>query len=472
MPRRLCSTVVSAAFVAILLFGLYSSRGSIQLDFHNPLASSSPASSLNSLIKPTAQYFLDYPLNGPKHGDQFGEMGQRVQILTDWISLAEANGAKAPVTEESIERVLTSMFPFLRNPSKPRDKTPFASLRKSYIPGSRGIVIPTGTGTFRYACHLVLTIREVHHSNLPIQIVYSGDADLPDKMRKTMAALVKDIEFLDILSVFDDETLQLRNGSWAIKPFAVLGSKFEQVLLVDADSVFMQPPESVYDQAGYRDTGILLYHDRLLWQHRFQDRHDWWKKQMEHKAPSAALLKSLVWMEDYAEEGDSGLVIIDKGRLPVLMGLLHISWQNSFAVREEITYKITYGDKESWWFGFELSNVPYTFEKHYGSIVGWMQIDEADGREKVCSFTIAHTDDADRLLWYNGSLLKNKAVDGGSFEVPTHWMMEATWEKGGSKPEMSCMKGGAARLLTPEETKVIEESIEVAKKVDIDQALV
>ena len=69
---------------------------------------------------------------------------------------------------------------------------------------------------------------------------------------------------------------------------------------------------------------------------------------MEHHDLSSALLKSLVWMEDYAEESDSGLDVLDKSRIGVLTGLLHICWQNTYAVREENTYQTMYRDKESW----------------------------------------------------------------------------------------------------------------------------
>jgi alpha 1,3-mannosyltransferase len=276
------------------------------------------------------------------------------------------------------------MFPFIRNPSNPNDTTPFTNLRKSFILGSRGIAIPTGTSTFRFACHLVAAIRDVHHSDIPIEIFYAGDTDLPPWARRTLGTLGKDIEFIDILQVFDDETLQLATGKCAIKPFAALASKFEQVILLDADAVMLQSPEIVFAQRGYKDTGVLLYHDRLLWQHAFRERHIWWKEQMAHQTPSPALLKSLVWTQDYAEEQDSGLVVLDKSRLAVVTGLLHTCWQNTYTVRNEITYRITYGDKESWSFGFELSGVPYVFENHYGSIAGFLK-----DPKRVCSFTIA-----------------------------------------------------------------------------------
>jgi alpha 1,3-mannosyltransferase len=472
MPRRrlLTTVITTIALFAVLLWNeLGSSTSSISLNLPRPLSNtsqSSPAQSHDIYIEPVARYFIDYPLNG-SYAEQFGELGKRVQILRSWI--AEVDASRNNALQNLVEEVIISMFPFLRNPRAPQDKTPLASLRKSFVPGSRGIVITTGLGTFRFACHLVTTIREVHQSKLPIQIIYAGDGDLPLKNREILKSLVSDIEFLDILSVLEDETLHLADSGWATKSFAALVSKFEQVILLDADAVFVQPPEAVFTQSGYKDTGVLLYHDRLLWQHNFQDRHEWWKKQMRHHKPSPTLLKSLVWMEDYAEEGDSGLVVLDKSRLGVLTGLLHICWQNTHAVREEITYKITYGDKESWWFGFELSGVPFTFETHYGAIAGYLKVD--DKTKRVCSFTIAHTDEDDKLLWYNGSLLKNKDIDATEFGVPSHWMMDATWEKGGSKPEISCMKDGQLRKLTDEEIKIIEHSVEVAKKVDREKSL-
>jgi alpha 1,3-mannosyltransferase len=242
--------------------------------------------------------------------------------------------------------------PFPLKPVQARGSKPFITLRKSFIPGSRGIVITTGIGTFRFACHLAITIREVYKSKLPIQIFYAGEGDLPSKNRDIMESLVTDIEFLDILTILDDKTLRLADSGWATKPFAALVSKYEQVILLDAECVFVQPPDVVFKQRGYQDTGAFLFHNRLLWQHRFQDRHEWWHRQMEHHTPSPAPLKSLVWMEDYGEAGGSGLMVLDKSRLGILTGLLHICWQNTYAAREEITYKITYGDKESWWFRF------------------------------------------------------------------------------------------------------------------------
>jgi alpha 1,3-mannosyltransferase len=436
-----------------------------QYELHNANPASFPA---GVLVAPVAKYFIDFPLNGPRYGEQFGELGKRVQILEDWASRAVADPSDS-LLRQYVEEASLSMFPFIRNPLEPNDPTPLAMLRRSYVPGSHGIVIPVGIKDFRFACHLILALRNVLHSTLPIQIAYSGDDDLPADKREILMSLDKGIELLTIAAILDDGVMKIEK-SWAIKPFAALASTFEKVIVVDADAVFLQPPEELLSQAGWQETGTLLFHDRLLWQHGYQERHKWWKQQMKHQEPSAALLASLVWTEDYAEEADSGVVVLDKARLPVFMGLLHICWQNTKPVRDEATYKMTYGDKESWWFGLELCGVPHVFEKHYGAVLGEVEI--KDDRTNVCGFTIAHVDEKDRLIWYNGSLLKNKVVDSQTFQVPTHWMIDAVWDKGATKADMSCMRGGNATRLSAEETHILERSVEIAKEIDATHSLV
>lgn len=96
----------------------------------------------------------------------------------------------------------------------------------------------------------------------------------------------------------------------------------------------------------------------------------------------------------------------------MFLGLLHIIWQNTREVRDEVTYKITYGDKELWWFGFEFNNAGYTFETHYAAMVGSVKdILEEEEKERVCNFVIGYINRQDELFWYNGGLLKNKKVN-------------------------------------------------------------
>ncbi|KXH49582.1 hypothetical protein CNYM01_05896 [Colletotrichum nymphaeae SA-01] len=403
----------------------------------------------------------------PPYKSKFYELGQRTKKARGWVKFLD-NAPKSENTRpllETVESAIASFFPFIQHsPKNPDSKTPFSDLRSSIVPGSRGFVIPTGKGTMRYATHLIGALQDILYCNMTIQIVYAGDEDLPLEDREKLLTRFKGLQFLDVLSVVDDSTLKLVKGGWAIKAFAALYAPFEEVLLSDADSVFVQVPESLFLDPLYEQTGALLFHDRLLWQHAFAERHEWWRSQIHE--PSAALNKSLVWTEDYAEEGDSGVVVVDKSRLDVLMGLLHVAWQNTYDVREEVSYKITYGDKETWWFGLELSGATYAFEKHYGSMVGWFKDKVNDSVERICSFVIGHVDVRDDLIWYNGGLLKNKKVDPKEFGLPTHTVVDGTWEKGGDRTQMSCMIGHNVKPLNMDMQWILNSSITLAQELD------
>lgn len=429
-----------------------------------------------SIVRDVARISEDYsstPITAP-YKSQFWEVGRRARRIKEWLNLLEQTPKESEeraVLVRAIESLAKSLFPFLPRSRRSPSETPLIDLMSLSERGARGIVMPVGgsENNIRFAGHLITSLREVVGCRLPIEITYAGDEDLPLRYREILASLdpTGQISFLDIWTLFDDRLLLLRDDGWAIKPFSVLASRFEQVILVDCDSVFLQDPEALFQQPPYIDTGVHFFHDRLLWQHKFQQRHDWWRDQI--KEPSATLNKSLVWTEEYAEECDSGVIVLDKSRVDVFMGLLHTSWQSMYDVRSEVTYRLMFGDKESWWLGMELTGCNYGFEEHYGSIVGWESlVPDENGvpTSQLCSFVIAHVDVHGRLIWYNGGLLKNKLAQLDRYEVPEAWMMDGTWKKGATKQDHSCMVGGVPRRLTGEELAILQRSIEEAVRVD------
>lgn len=151
--------------------------------------------------------------------------------------------------------------------------------------------------------------------------------------------------------------------------------------------------------------------------------------------------KFFVWIEDWVEEEDFGVVVLDKFWLDVLMGFLYVVWQNIKEVCDEVMYKLMYGDKEIWWFGLELSGVIYVFEKYYGVMVGWLYVEqfENENENKVCSFYIGYVDVEDELFWYNGGFLRFKRGDQYEFGLFMYLMYDGKWYKNGNVEELSCM---------------------------------
>ncbi|KKY19218.1 putative glycosyltransferase family 71 protein [Phaeomoniella chlamydospora] len=319
-------------------------------------------------VEQTVEYFESYRLDD----SEFGQLGKRIKILKSWIAATGLRQSIANDLVPYIERGAQSLFSFLPTPSN-QSTTPLLDFKNRVKIDTQGIVILTGKKTFRYACHLIANIRFALNSTLPIEIAYAGDNDLPIQYRNYITSLSHNITLLDVEPFFDSESIGVseEDGGWAVKPFALLATAFSSVILLDADAVLLQPPEILFQTSGYIQTGISLYHDRLLWPGGFPERHQWWVNHLSHASPlSATTNRSKVIVGPYAEEADSGLIVLDKSRLGVFMGLLHICWQNTKSVRKDYTYSMGYGDKESWWFGFELTGVEYSMEDHYAAIIG------------------------------------------------------------------------------------------------------
>jgi alpha 1,3-mannosyltransferase len=408
----------------------------------------------------TAQYFIDYPVSI----EEFGEMGRRVQFLTEAMTIRDRMRHDVSRDNQTVllEQLAASLFSFIRNPSHPDDPIPLTTLRQTFVPKSKGIVITTGKGTFRYAAHLIANLRDVLKSKLPIQIVYLGDSDLPLEYRESLVQLGKNIETLDIQSMAGESILDQENPGWAIKPFALLFTKFEQTILVDADAIFLQKPEVIFNKhKGYRRTGTLLFHDRLVGKGDYAYRHQWLSHQMRHHKPSETRVKSIMLNNGYGHEAESGVVVLDKGRLGVLSALLHTCWQNSGQVRKLHTYTHIHGDKETYWLGLELTEVPYVFAEHYAAALG-VEV----GEKSVCGSHQAHLDEKGKLIWFNGSLLKNKVGSLRQFMAADRLMIDGNWHWDLNTDHTSCMEEGNTTPLDRKERDILEKSRRVAMRLD------
>ncbi|KFH71692.1 hypothetical protein MVEG_01987 [Podila verticillata NRRL 6337] len=72
---------------------------------------------------------------------------------------------------------------------------------------------------------------------MPIQVFYAGDQDLSPSRQEYIRKITGNIEVIDITLTFDNGYLQLQG--WAIKSFALLASKFENAMVIDADVFFL-----------------------------------------------------------------------------------------------------------------------------------------------------------------------------------------------------------------------------------------
>ena len=232
------------------------------------------------------------------------------------------------------------------------DRKPFLQLRKQYFAWFRpsdtthlpwvaksnttGIVMTAGQRNMVFAMHAIRTLRNVINTTLPIQVAYAGNDDLPVKIRQEMRAIDPNFELINVRDYYDEDVAGLGSGGWAMKPFAALVSRFEKVILIDTDTIFMQRPDDLFEvNAGLKQTGTLFFHDRALRGGRTTD----WVKELLKKGgrtPSTTLNSSMYWQDELEHQQESGVVFINKAIPGAFMSLLFTTYMNLESVRADI----------------------------------------------------------------------------------------------------------------------------------------
>jgi hypothetical protein len=141
--------------------------------------------------------------------------------------------------------------------------------------GEHGIVICAGGEAYLTQAFISLVIlREVQNCTLPIELVYAGDAEMPTTTRRLFEQRFggpgRNLRCIDALAQHPSDPrlprlrrAHLNKNGFPIKPYAILTSSFQHVLLLDADNFAAVDPASLFELQVYRDRGHLLWPD--LW---------------------------------------------------------------------------------------------------------------------------------------------------------------------------------------------------------------
>jgi hypothetical protein len=287
-----------------------------------------------------------------------------------------------------------------------------------------------------------------------------GESDLSQEHIGVLRNAIKDIQVLDIFSVFPG--IQIKG--WNVKPLAMLASSFQSVIFIDADAVFVRDPSVLFETEEFISTGSVFFYDRsssfnnhgaLVKSARF----------IQELIPQRLHEHNRYFVGSSEHVQESGVVVVDKSR--ALVGLLAACYLNIGSTGEYVTTKMFYGDKETFWFGFEISKTPHSFMDLYGGSVGNTIL--RDGQEGVCGRQLAHADSTG-LLWFNEGVYVDDFTDasGTKYIKPDAYMMDSV-----GKPEVwipnhypDCIsyKEGKAKMLSESEIYIIQKIIENNRK--------
>ncbi|KAG5192814.1 mannosyltransferase putative-domain-containing protein [Tribonema minus] len=292
-----------------------------------------------------------------------------------------ALGAEAERARRQVRAVHAALFPWLR-----RAWGDPLALRRSYV--GRGIVVLAGDRELPWALTHVRHLRRRLGCALPIEVFHCGARDL----QREHAALLeaeRGVAVLDLGAAVDARLAPLlpprqQRGAAAPPPpraLALLASSFAEVILMDADTIFLSDPAALFDTPQYAQTGTLFYQDRAMAASPSGDaaRQHWLRMLLllapaaddDHSADAqaAGMQAARAWRHGAAPPRGmaAGVAVYDKRRR--FRGALAAAAAGCGTLRPHL-YARARGDAELFWLAHEIVGEPYAFSAHAPAIVG------------------------------------------------------------------------------------------------------
>ncbi|TYZ60872.1 hypothetical protein PybrP1_001444 [[Pythium] brassicae (nom. inval.)] len=272
----------------------------------------------------------------------------------------------------------------------------------------RGVVIPLYDDIALLGLSNLIALRELGVDDLPVEIPHCGD--LRPALQELIASCEPRARVYDVCvdalgavnelgarePLFCDSAAQChsRFRGFNIKVIAVLFSRFDEVMLMDADTLFFESPAPLWGLPQVARTGTLFFHDRIsttdqFLAQRFANASDGRAVSYLHAylssfdpmpyqslatipraratapntmpatprvPPSDFLLASHSWNLRSGHELDSSLVLWSKVRQPRATAILA-----SFVSLNGAYMPPSYGDKEFYFIACELAETEYVF---------------------------------------------------------------------------------------------------------------
>ncbi|SCU81601.1 LAMI_0B06986g1_1 [Lachancea mirantina] len=300
------------------------------------------------------------------------------------------------------------------------------STQRSY--NGRGIVVSLGESGVDDAKRLLRALRAVNNT-LPIQFVHKGDISdstvtaLIEAGRNAMPFLQashngnsgnpQDIWFVNARQALEPNSVDLFQR-FSNKWIASLFNSFDEMILMDADSVPFVDPRTLFDAAGYQETGAFFFKDRLI-NERVKGREiEFYRQLLPSRGEGRVFgirevtnytLGNPFFSSRYRHLMESGVVLLEKKTH--MTGLLISSVLQLWKVSSEPVW----GDKELFWLGQSISgNENYRFNSNFGGAVGTLNEGTINSCNYLCATQLAHFSDNKQLLWLNGGFRRCKKM--------------------------------------------------------------
>ncbi|OWB69790.1 hypothetical protein B5S33_g5515 [[Candida] boidinii] len=306
---------------------------------------------------------------------------------------------------------------------------------------SRGIIITATDDLVPELSGLIALLRALNN-DLPIEIIHNGDIS-PSKMRilneiakepvmklpksyfkfkKTIKIDSKfpsqNLTFVNISKCIDFKYKQFFNG-WGMKLLSLLFTAFEEVIMLDTDTVPLKNLNYFFETTNYKETGTYFFKDREANSFLYDGIMDFFKKfmttEMDSKyldldLPNEQVLSNRFFKENSRHFMESGLFLINKQKH--FKGILSALELQFF----KLISGSVHGEKEFIWLGQQyMGNSNYRFSNTPAVAIGEITPNEDSaslGKKiatELCSTHPGHLDDdKETPLWFNSGFLNCK----------------------------------------------------------------
>jgi len=193
----------------------------------------------------------------------------------------------------------------------------------------RGIVICAGGTRYFSNAWVVVKLLRHHGCGLPIELWALAESELDGRMRRLAESLGVRVCFAGAAISGDGKEGVPRRWQWALKPYAIIHSDFDEVMYLDADNFPVRDPSDLFGSKVFRNEGCLFWPDLGMTE---REREIWDVVGIPYRSEP---------------EFETGQMLIDKRRCwePLQLAL----WMN---LRSDYFYEIIWGDKDTFRFAW------------------------------------------------------------------------------------------------------------------------
>jgi len=225
----------------------------------------------------------------------------------------------------------------------------------------RGVIICGGDIHYKSGS-IIVNLLQKYNKDINIEWYYVGN-ELNNKYIELLKE--KNVDVINCLNILPkwwyDTIIETDIKGFMIKPFALMQSKFEDILLLDSDNIPIKDINFLFEYSDYIEYGHLFWSD-----YNYKENIKMYECMLlPYGVNIFSKLKIKSPFENNINLTESGQILINKKKM--WKGICLSYYLN---YNKDIYYKMVYGDKDLYYIAFQLLNIPYKQCIYYPDAIG------------------------------------------------------------------------------------------------------